>query len=151
MNLYDEIILNTEENITEEGEKVIISRTERRWLGSLRIPFSTLYLNGKIEGTFSLCTPPLLLGYEYDTKGWLLTAQTDTHNGSAASKRTYLTLFVTIDPSLQLPEPLTLKVNFYLYLQCIQIAVFNFLLQCDTTETESVTQFCKRHNHFPIL
>jgi hypothetical protein len=53
----------------------------------------------------------VLLGYEYDTKGWLLGGQTGGHNSSDTSKRTYLTLFVTIDPSLQLPEPLIIKVS----------------------------------------
>ena len=59
-------------------------------------------------GTFSLSTPLVLLGYEYDTKGWLLGADTSSKD---LSKQTYLTLFVTIDPSLQMPEPLVLKVS----------------------------------------
>jgi hypothetical protein len=65
----------------------------------------------KNSGTFSLSTPSVLLGYEYDTKGWLLGGQTGGHSSSDTSKHTYLTLFVTIDPSLQLPEPLIIKVS----------------------------------------
>ena len=61
-----------------------------------------------LKGTFSLSTPLVLLGYEYDTKGWLLGAENSSRD---LSKQTYLTLFVTIDPSLQLPEPLVLKVS----------------------------------------
>jgi hypothetical protein len=65
-------------------------------------------INVSLEGTFSLSTPLLLLGYEYDTKNYLLGADTTAKD---SSKQTYLTLFVTVDPSLQLPEPLVIKVS----------------------------------------
>ncbi|CAG2121690.1 unnamed protein product, partial [Medioppia subpectinata] len=121
LNLFDEVILDSGETITSDGQKVIHKRTERRWLGSLKIPFSTLYLNSKIEGTFSLSTPLVLLGYEYDNKSYLLGSDTTTKD---TSKQTYLTLFVTIDPSLQLPEPLVIK--------------------CDTIESESLELYAKK-------
>ena len=56
LNLFDEVLLDSEESITSDGQKLIHKRTERRWLGSLRIPFSTLYLNSKIEGIFKSFT-----------------------------------------------------------------------------------------------
>jgi len=42
-------------------------REESRWLGGFALPFSTLYRNGKLEGSFPLSTmPPVLLGYGKD-------------------------------------------------------------------------------------
>ena len=37
---------------------------ERRFLGSVTVPFSTIYLTGKIDGFFRLETPDVNLGYE---------------------------------------------------------------------------------------
>ncbi len=39
-------------------------RLERKWLGSLSVPFSSLYRNARVEGTFRLHSPAVLLGYE---------------------------------------------------------------------------------------
>ena len=100
LNLFDEVAAGSM-NSSVDNEPTPTSRLERRWLGSLRIPFATLYLNAKIEGTFSLNTPPALMGY-------------DTTNSSANGgtlNNTYLTLFLTIDPTLQHPEPMVLKVG----------------------------------------
>lgn len=44
-----------------EGENT--ARTERRYLGSFTIPFSTIYQLGRIEGTFRLHTPLFNFGY----------------------------------------------------------------------------------------
>ncbi|RWS23132.1 coiled-coil and C2 domain-containing protein 2A-like protein, partial [Leptotrombidium deliense] len=98
LNLFDEVVIKEESTAGE--------RLERRWLGSLKIPISTLYLNSKVDGTFCLSTPPVLLGYEYDSKLWNLGS--NDVNGTNI-QNTYLTLFLTIDPTLQLPEPLALK------------------------------------------
>ena len=38
-------------------------RTEKRFLGNLSIPFSTIYMEGKVEGTFRLNAPDVCLGY----------------------------------------------------------------------------------------
>jgi len=61
-SLFDEI----EENDASrggylEGEHTL--RTERRFLGSFVLPFSTVYSNGRIEGVFRLETPPFNFGY----------------------------------------------------------------------------------------
>ena len=96
LNLFDEIPVEVDDDI----------RLEKRWLGSLEIPFSTLYLNSKIEGTFKLNVPAVLLGYEYDSRFFNVGSTASNYN----SVNTYLTLFLTIDPTLPLPEPLVLKV-----------------------------------------
>lgn len=96
-------------------------RLERRWLGSLRIPFSTLYLNSKIEGTFCLNTPPMLLGYEHDSRSYGNLNRSTGTSSNGSLKNTYLTLFLTIDPTLQQPEPLALKVSVLLSLDEVEI------------------------------
>ncbi|RWS04581.1 Coiled-coil and C2 domain-containing protein 2A-like protein [Dinothrombium tinctorium] len=113
LNLFDEVVVNRDDSKTDA--------IERRWLGSLRIPFSTLYLNSKIDGTFCLNKPPVLLGYEYDSKFWNLGSN---NVNSASTANTYLTIFLTIDPTLQLPEPLSLK--------------------CDSNEDEEVLQYAQK-------
>lgn len=41
-------------------------RIERRFLGSFTIPFQTLLLNERIEGSFELDVPVPLIGYEQE-------------------------------------------------------------------------------------
>ena len=98
INIFDEITVNL------ENEQ---SRFEKRWLGSLKIPFSTLYLNSKIEGTFKINKPPILLGYNYDSSFYDIEQNLNIQN---TLSNTYLSLFLIIDPVLSLPEPLILKV-----------------------------------------
>lgn len=115
LNLFDEVVVGQDEpdDGHEKEAGSTVKRLERRWLGSLRIPFSTLYLNSKIEGTFCLNMPPMLLGYEHDSRSYgnLNRSTGTTSNGNGSLKSTYLTLFLTIDPTLQQPEPLALKVS----------------------------------------
>jgi len=63
----------------------------------------------KVEGTFRVRTPPVLLGYAYDSRG----TQADASMEAAtqhSTENTYLTLFVTIEPQLAAPEPFREKV-----------------------------------------
>jgi len=46
-----------------EGENT--QRTEKRFLGSFSVPFSTIYKEGKIEGVFRLQTPDFNFGYDF--------------------------------------------------------------------------------------
>jgi len=102
LNLFDEVAAGSmNSSVDIENDHPTTSRLERRWLGSLRIPFATLYLNSKIEGTFSLNSPPALMGYD--------STNSSTNGGTLSN--TYLTLFLTIDPTLQHPEPMLLKVS----------------------------------------
>jgi len=45
-----------------EGENT--TRTDKKFLGSFQVPFSTVYAEGKIEGIFRLSTPIFNFGYE---------------------------------------------------------------------------------------
>ncbi|XP_029832757.4 coiled-coil and C2 domain-containing protein 2A [Ixodes scapularis] len=98
LNLFDEVVLDLLED-DRERLSTVHQRLERRWLGNLKVPFSTLYLNSKIEGTFRLDTPPVLLGYVHEVKPWAL-----IHD--APSMCTYISFYLTIEPGLQPPEVL---------------------------------------------
>ncbi|CAN8001529.1 unnamed protein product, partial [Ixodes hexagonus] len=98
LNLFDEVVLDLLED-DRERSSTVYQRLERRWLGNLKVPFSTLYLNSKIEGTFRLDTPPVLLGYVHEVKPWSL-----VHD--APSVCTYISFYLTIEPGLQPPEVL---------------------------------------------
>lgn len=135
LNLFDEVstpIRGGGGGGGSDSERSI--RLERRWLGSLRIPFSTLYLNSRVEGTFCLSVPPILFGYDYESRAPSSSSYTGTSSSGASrrpstfgtstfgtstndvgsislsTEKTYLNIFVTIDPTLQKPEELSLKV-----------------------------------------
>ncbi len=132
LHLFDEVKIDLKEDTAGDNDGVseIHQRIEKKWLGSLSIPFSSLYKNTRIEGTFKLHSPPILLGYERSgIVGGLLTASTDQASlglGGGLTKNlknaTYLNIYVTLQPALIVPEPVKEK------------------LDCD--EPESVIQHC---------
>ncbi|XP_063875385.1 coiled-coil and C2 domain-containing protein 2A-like isoform X2 [Scylla paramamosain] len=91
-------------------------RLHHRWLGSLTIPFSTIYANAKIEGTFALEEPVMLLGYTREHRAAHLPASSSSsssppntppgHLPSTSLATTHLSLYITLEPSLPPPEPL---------------------------------------------
>ncbi|KAL1129085.1 hypothetical protein AAG570_013616, partial [Ranatra chinensis] len=95
-HLYDETVIDLIED-DRERETNVHHRLERHWLGSLRIPFAALYTNSRLEGTFELYSPPVLLGYERESKDFRNT--------------TFLTLFITVHPPLHPPEPFQEKLE----------------------------------------
>lgn len=99
--------------------------TRRHFLGTLAIPLSTILAEGRVEGTFELSVPPMLLGHTLNADADLDLAQPRGLNGRAqprapgarrgaltinapapralgagAPARAALTLFVTVDPPL---------------------------------------------------
>lgn len=68
LNLFDEVIVEGETN-DYRTEDLTFQRREKRYLGRVAIPFSTIYLNGRIEGLFRLETPAVNLGYAYRNRG----------------------------------------------------------------------------------
>lgn len=99
LSLFDEVTVDLLED-ERDRDSTIHTKMERHWLGDLKIPFTTLYLNSKIEGTFRLNVPPVLLGYDYEARPWLMGGMSNELEG----RHTYLSLFLTIEPCLQLPE-----------------------------------------------
>jgi len=70
-------------------------RIEKRWLGCINIPFSTIYKNGRVEGTFSLDAPLHYLGYH---KAEPLIRPRGS--ASRTAEPCMVTLCVTLDPPL---------------------------------------------------
>ena len=99
-SLFDEYIVDVLEDERERGTN-IHRRIEKRWLGSLKIPFSTIYFNTRIDGTFRINKPPVLLGYTNQTTKTV----GDIDMGIGDRDSTYLTMFVTIEPQLAPAEP----------------------------------------------
>ncbi|KAK8774154.1 hypothetical protein V5799_011324 [Amblyomma americanum] len=57
LNLFDEVVLDLLED-DRERQSTVHQRLERRWLGSLRIPFSTLYINSKASAENNASASP---------------------------------------------------------------------------------------------
>lgn len=130
LHLFDEITIDLVDDESQRSSQ-IHQRVEKKWLGSLSIPFSSLYRNARIEGTFKLHSPPVLLGYERSgIVGGLSLIASDSSTALGlggglaknAKNATYLNIYATLQPALFVPEPVKEK------------------LDCD--EPENVIQHC---------
>jgi coiled-coil and C2 domain-containing protein 2A len=105
-NLFDELLIDVLEDDRERAT-TRHERIERRWLGSFSIPFSTVYSNTRVDGTFQLSVPPILLGYTQDTYASQRTSGPTAFDLALDShQQTFLSLFLTIEPPLPPLPPL---------------------------------------------
>lgn len=90
-----------------QADTVVHQRKERRFLGSFQLPFSTVFENERIDGSFQLEVPKVLFGYQRAPKQ---SPDARGHEGAITTEKStesYLSLFVTLDPPMpKVPEQL---------------------------------------------
>ncbi|KAI9557976.1 hypothetical protein GHT06_014729 [Daphnia sinensis] len=81
IQLFDEVVVDILDD-DRQRDASVHQRYERHWLGSFKIPFQVVYKWNKIDGTFTLNTPMVPIGYEYhhyNHDGPLLTVLISIH------------------------------------------------------------------------
>ena len=130
INVFDEIIVDVLED-ERDRESTIHKRIQRNWLGTLTVPFATVYFKSKIHGTFKLDTPPIMLGYTRDHRLTQMQALSNIETmlgmESPIKESSYISLYITIEPQLLVPDAFRETVqqdyNIYIITQCLLISI----------------------------
>ncbi|XP_038600358.1 protein CC2D2B [Tachyglossus aculeatus] len=96
INIFDEVVIEKHEDNCLKGCRGH-SYIQKHWLGSVTIPFSALLQQSKINGTFQVNIPPVLLGYTW-SQTYL--SPTEDCSGPNLKECTFLTIFATLEPQI---------------------------------------------------
>lgn len=108
IDLYDEVVEDLIDNMTE-----VYQRITSKWLGSIKIPIANIFANQRIEGTFEVTIPQILLGY---SKPKISPAENSMNeNLPHMSKKTHINLFINLEPIAEVPRLISSG------LECIEV------------------------------
>jgi coiled-coil and C2 domain-containing protein 2A len=114
IDLYDEVVEDLTDNVAE-----VYQRITSKWLGTLKIPIINICRNQRIEGTFEVSIPAVLVGY---SKAKFSPTELGHHQTSIAmenlpdlSRKTFLSLFISLEPVVEVPQLISSG------LECIEV------------------------------
>ncbi|XP_058815974.1 coiled-coil and C2 domain-containing protein 2A-like [Topomyia yanbarensis] len=104
IDLYDEFMEDLLEDDRARPTEVY-QRISSKWLGQLRIPISTIYLNQRIEGTFEIKTPLLLFGYtRSNDESPEYTSMLTGSNLPDMRELAHISLFISLEPNVEISK-----------------------------------------------